>query len=103
MKLGFVVIALTMASASAQADDLLGQGKTLLGTQGAAAPSMTGGLSGLPTDQIIDLVEKQGYSDISGLTTQGDVLKATGLNQMGSPVDLLIDPSTGNVLKALVK
>ena len=48
-------------------------------------------------------MEKQGYSDISGLTTQGDVLKATGLNQMGAPVDLLIDPSTGNVLKALLK
>jgi hypothetical protein len=94
---------LVLASLPAAADDLLSKGTELLGAQGAAAPSATGGLSGLPADKLVELVEKQGYSNVTGLGVEGDLLKASALNQMGSPVDLLIDPSTGNVLQALLK
>jgi hypothetical protein len=37
------------------------------------------------------------------LGLDGNVLKATALNKSGSPVDLLIDPSRGNVLQALTR
>jgi hypothetical protein len=95
--------ALALASLPAQADDLLSKGQELLGTQGAAVPSSTPGVSGLPTDQIIGLVEEQGYTNVTGLGLEGDLLKASALNKLGAPVDLLIDPSTGNVLQALLK
>ena len=95
--------ALMMASLPALADDLLSTGTELLGSQGAAAPSATGGLSGLSTDKLIDLVEQQGYSNVTGLGVDGDLLKASALNKLGAPVDLLIDPATGNVLQSLLK
>jgi Peptidase propeptide and YPEB domain len=104
MRIQLLALALIAAAAtSAHADDLLNQGKALLGTQGNAVPSASGQFAGLPTDKIIELVEKQGYSQVSGLGLDGNVLKATALNKSGSPVDLLIEPSTGNVLQALTK
>ena len=94
---------LVLASLSALTDDVLSKGTELLGTQGAAAPSATGGLPSMPTDKLINLVEQQGYSNVTGLGVDGDLLKASALNKMGAPVDLLIDPGTGNVLQALLK
>jgi hypothetical protein len=103
MRNALLVSALLLASSPALADDLLSKGTELLGTQGAAAPTATSGLSGLSTDKLIDLVERQGYSNVTGLGVEGDLLKASALNETGSPVDLLIDPATGNVLQALLK
>jgi hypothetical protein len=103
MRKALLASALVMASLPALADDLLSTGTELLGTQGAAAPSATGGVSSMPTDKLIGLVEQQGYSNVTGLGVDGDLLKASALNQTGAPVDLLIDPATGNVLQALLK
>ena len=103
MRKALLASALAIAALPAAADDLLSKGADLLGTQGAAAPSATAGLSSMPTDQLIEMVEKQGYSNVSGLGLDGDVLKASALNKVGAPVDLLIDPTTGNVLQALLK
>jgi hypothetical protein len=87
----------------AYADDLLSTGTELLGTQGAAVPSDTGGVSALGTDKIVSLVEQQGYTNITGLGADGDLLKASAVNKLGAPVDLLIDPSTGKVVQSLLK
>jgi hypothetical protein len=103
MRTALVATALVLASLPVHADDLLSTGTELPGSQGAAVPSATGGVSGLPTDQIVRLVEQQGYSDVTGLGAEGDMLKASAVNKLGSPVDLLIDPSSGKVLQSLLK
>jgi Peptidase propeptide and YPEB domain len=55
-------------------------------------------------DKIKALLEKQGYTKISNLipTSSGDALQASAVNKGGSPVNLLINPKTGQVLKSLL-
>jgi hypothetical protein len=103
MRIALLASALMLACLPAYADDLLSKGTELLGTQGAAVPSANGGISALGKDKIVSLVEQQGYTNVTGLGVDGDVLKASAVNKLGSPVDLLIDPSTGNVLQSLLK
>jgi len=55
MRIQLLVLALIAAAAtSAHADDLLNQGKALLGTQGNALPSASSQFSSLPSDKIIE-------------------------------------------------
>ena len=85
------------------AQGLLDQGKSVLGGSGASGAA--GLVGGLPLDQITKLLQKQGYSNITGLapSASGDTLQASALNSSGSPVNLLINPKTGGVLSALPK
>ncbi|MDB5811520.1 MAG: hypothetical protein JWN94_3642 [Betaproteobacteria bacterium] len=98
-------IAFSVPSASAQGD-LLDRGKDLLnnpGASGGTAGSMSKIVGALPMDKIKALLEKQGYTKISNLipTSSGDALQASAVNSSGSPVNLLVNPKTGQVLKAL--
>lgn len=98
------IFLLALASQPVPAQSLLDTGKSLLGNQGSAGGA--GGLVGaLPTDQIVSLLEQQGYSKISGLapSPSGKTLQATATNKSGSLVDLLINPTTGKVLSAVAK
>ncbi len=97
-------------SHSAQAQGLLDQGKGLLdqgkSLAGGDSGSRAAGLVGaLPLDKIISLLQQQGYSNITGLapSSSGNTLQATAVNASGSPVDLLINPTTGGVISALAK
>ena len=95
---------------------LLDRGKDLMnnpGSSGAAAGAAgnaTGGSIGnmvgaLPMDKIKVLLEKQGYTKISNLipTSSGDALQASAVNKSGAPVDLVVNPTTGQVLQSLMK
>jgi len=92
---------------SGLAQGMLDKGKSLLG--GGGAGSMLGGgggiAGGLPLDKILSLLGKQGYTGVTGLgpTEKGDALQASALNPSGSPVNLLINPTTGNVISALAR
>ena len=83
------------------AQGLLDQGKSVLG--GSGGPRLRD--PGVRLDQITKLLQKQGYSNITGLapSASGDTLQASALNSSGSPVNLLINPKTGGVLSALPK
>jgi hypothetical protein len=86
-----------------QAAGLLDQGKSVLG--GGSASGAAGLVGALPLDQITKLLQKQGYSNITGLapSSSGDTLQASAINSAGSAVNLLINPKTGGVLSALPK
>lgn len=85
------------------AQGFLDQGKNLLG--GGSGGGAAGIVGALPLDKIISLLQKQGYSNITGLgpATSGDVLQASAINPSGVPVSLLINPTTGGVISALAK
>jgi len=96
------------------AQGILDTGKSLLGgdKSGAAGIGDAAGVGGaagivgaLPLDKIMSLLQKQGYSNITGLgpTASGDKLQASAINASGTPVNLLINPTTGGVLSALAK
>ena len=87
MRIALLASALMLACLPAYADDLMSTGTELLGTQGAAVRSDTGGASNLNADRIIGLVEQQGYTNVTGLGVDGDLLKASALNKLGAPVD----------------
>jgi hypothetical protein len=95
----------------ASAQGMLEQGKSLLGGSGSAAAiggigGQTSGIAGgLPLDKIMDMLKQQGYSNISGLmpSARGDALQASAVNSSGNPVSLLINPTTGKVISALMK
>ena len=110
------VIATFTAQPSFAQGSAMERGKDILnnpGGSGGAAGALggvTGGSIGnivgaLPMDQIKMLLEKQGYTKISNLipTKSGDALQASAVNKSGSPVDLLINPKTGDVLKSVLK
>ena len=85
---------------------ILDAGKSMLGGSGAPAAGGATGIAGaLPLDKIMSLLQSQGYTNITGLAPSptGDTLKATALNKAGSPVNLLINPTTGGVISALTK
>src|SRR3954469_7275185 len=119
----FTVFALSVAAAAmatmpAQSTfaqgTLLERGKDYLnnpgnsGGTGGGLGNVTGGnlgniIGALPMDKIKALLEKQGYTKISNLipTSSGDALQASAVDSRGSPVNLLVNPKTGQVLKAL--
>jgi hypothetical protein len=76
---------------------LLKQGEGLLGSQGTSGP--------LSMDKIISELEQQGYSKISGLmpASAGNALQATAQSPAGKLVQLLINPSNGQVISATPK
>lgn len=97
-----------------QAQGILDAGKSLLGggngaTAGSGGIAGNGGAGGilgaLPLDKILSLLQKQGYSNITGLgpSSSGDTLQASAINRSAKPVDLLINPTTGGVISALAK
>ncbi len=90
-------------SYSIQGQGVLEKGKNLLG--GSSKGGAAGIVGALPLDKIMELLKQQGYSNITGLgpAPSGDALQAKATNSSGSPVDLLINPSTGKVLQALTK
>jgi hypothetical protein len=102
------------------AQGILDTGKSLLdggngGAAGMAGAAGVGGAAGIggasdilgavPLDKIMSLLQKQGYSNITGLgpSASGDTLQALATNSTGNPVSLLINPTTGGVLSALAK
>jgi len=101
----FTVGILIFPMSSTQAQGMLDAGKSLFGggNTGAAAGGTAGVLSALPLDKIIELVQKQGYSNITGLapSPSGNTLQAAATNSSGSPVNLLINPTSGGVISAL--
>jgi hypothetical protein len=118
-KIVSLIAAATMAIISTHAtsaqDGLLERGKDLMSSPGSSggATSALGGATGgsvgkivdaLPMDTIKALLEKQGYTKISNLipTSSGDALQASAVNKSGSPVDLLVNPKTGQVLKQVL-
>jgi hypothetical protein len=98
-----ITAAMFCLSYPAASQGVLDQGKSLLG--GASKGGAAGIVQALPLDKIMELLKQQGYSNITGLgpTPSGDALQAKATNSSGSPVDLLVNPSTGQVLKALTK
>ena len=98
-------IAMTMfsLSGSVQAQGLLDQGKNLLG--GSSGGGAAGLVGALPLDKIMSLLQKQGYSNITGLapSSSGDTLQASAVSSSGTPVNLLVNPKTGAVISALAK
>jgi hypothetical protein len=99
---------------------ILDTGKSILGGGNGGVAAMgdaagigraagVGGASGIfgavPLDIIMSLLQKQGYSSITGLgpSPSGDTLQASATNSTGNPVSLLINPTTGGVLSALAK
>jgi len=72
---------------------------------GGGAGGAAGLVGALPLDQIMSLLQKQGYSNISALkpSASGDTLQASATNSAGSPVNLLINPKTGGVISALTR
>ncbi len=72
---------------------------------GGSTSGVTGIVGALPLDKIMELLKQQGYSNITGLgpSPSGDTLQAKATNSSGSPVDLLVNPSTGKVLSAITK
>jgi hypothetical protein len=97
-----IALATFSLSDPVQAQGLLDKGKNLLGGSGGGVAGIAGAL---PLDKIIALLQKQGYSNITGLapSPSGDTLQASATNSSGTLVDLLINPKTGNVLSALAK
>ncbi len=87
---------------SVHAQLLLDQGKNLLGSSGGGTAGLA---AALPLDQIIRLLQNQGYSNITGLapSPSGDTLQASAVNSSGTAVDLLINPVSGGVISALPK
>lgn len=99
-----IAVATFSLNSTVQAQGLLEQGKSLLG--GGGSGSGAAGLVGaLPLDKIMSLLQRQGYSNITGVTPSptGDTLQASAVNSSGTPVDLLINPKTGGVISALAK
>lgn len=101
--LSMFLITFSLSYGVQAAQGLLDQGKSVLG---GGSTSGAGGLVGaLPLDQITRLLQKQGYSNITGLapSSSGDTLQASAINSAGSAVNLLINPKTGGVISALPK
>jgi hypothetical protein len=88
---------------SVRAQGLLDQGKNLVG--GGSKSGAASLVGALPLDKIMELLKQQGYSNITGLapSPSGNELQAKATNSSGSPVDLLVNPSTGKVLSAVTK
>jgi hypothetical protein len=113
LPLALAIVAMIMFSVShpvqAQGTQgILDAGKSMLGGSSSGAPAVGGatGIAGaLPLDKIMSLLQSQGYTNITGLapSPSGDTLKASALNKAGSPVNLLINPTTGGVISALTK
>ena len=101
LPVAFVAFSLSYPVQAAQG--LLDQGKSVLG--GGGAGGAAGLVGALPLDQIMTLLQKQGYSNITGLgpSPSGDTLQASAANSAGSLVNLLINPKTGSVISALPK
>ena len=114
------IAAAAIATMSAQAayaqGGLLDRGKDMMnnpGNSGGTAGALGGATGGsvgnivgaLPMDKIKALLEKQGYTKISNLipTSSGDALQASAVDKSGSPVDLVVNPKTGQVLQSLLK
>lgn len=86
------------------AQGFLDAGKNLLGGSGGSGGAA--GIAGaLPLDKIMSLLRSQGYSNITGLgpSPSGDTLQASATNPSGTPVNLLINPTTGGIISALAK
>jgi len=103
---GFVVQVASAKHTQLRRDvsNLLRDVRTLKADAAKAATGGTAGvLSALPLDKIIELVQKQGYSNITGLapSPSGNTLQAAATNSSGSPVNLLINPTSGGVISAL--
>jgi len=99
--LTMVMVAFSL-SHPAHTQGLLDQGKSLLGGGNGGAAGIVGAL---PLDKIMSLLQKQGYSNITGLgpSPSGNTLQASAINPSGIPVNLLINPKTGGVISALAK
>ena len=99
-----LIVAMVMFSLShsAHAQGIYDTGKSILG---GGNSGVTGIVGALPLDKIMSLLQKQGYSNITGLgpSPSGDTLKASAINSSGSPVNLLVNPKTGGVISALAK
>ena len=95
--------------ASTLSQPVLAQGILDAGAAGVGGAAGIGGasdiLGAVPLDKIMSLLQKQGYSNITGLgpSASGDTLQALATNSTGNPVSLLINPTTGGVLSALAK
>ena len=101
--LSMALFAFSLSDGVHAAQGLLDQGRSVLGGSGTSGAA---GLAGaLPLDQITTLLQKQGYSNITGLapSSSGDTLQASAINSAGVPVNLLINPKTAGVISALPK
>lgn len=85
----------------AQGTGTMEKGKSAIGGAGSgAATQLPGGMS---MDKVVQLVEQQGYSKVSNLMPKGNMLSASAVDSSGSPVDLLVNPSSGKVESAMRK
>jgi hypothetical protein len=83
------------------AQGTLEKGKSAIeGAGSGAATQMPGGMS---MDKVVQLVEQQGYSKVSNLMPKGNMLAASAVDSSGSPVDLLVNPTSGKVESAMRK
>lgn len=111
MKKSLLIASFALLSLPASAQSLLDEGSSMLQQKaGNSATSSVAGMgAGLPSNSLsIDALKQKitqaGYSKISGImpsiTTKG-ALQASALNSAGTPTNLQVNPTTGDIISAI--